>query len=115
MTDTNPPAPEDPRLTEKETVTNDALAGEPVEGGVEPDPETVAETQDPRDPEFVVNEDGEVEPVAENPELTEHSDDDVILGTDAVDSRSDGADYPPVAETDDREPSEEQQTDGGPA
>ncbi|WP_437583082.1 hypothetical protein ACSAGD_12445 [Paramicrobacterium sp. CJ85] len=112
MTDTNP-YEQDPRLTEKETVTNDALAGEPVEGDVEPDPETVAETQDPAHPEFAVNEDGEVEPLADNPELDEHSGDDVILGTDAADSRPDAASYPPIAETDDREPSDAQQNDEG--
>lgn len=111
MTNTDP-LDQDPRLTEKQTVTNDALAGEPVEGEVQPDIETEEETEDEYVPDFAVNEDGETEPLADNPDLTEHSGEDVILGTDAIDSRPDADSYPPIAETDDREPSEEEQTTG---
>lgn len=111
MTDTNP-YEQDPRLTEKQTVTNDALAGEPVEGGVQPDVETEQETEDEYVPDFAVNEDGEAEPLADNPDLNEHTEQEVVLGTDATDSRPDDASYPPIAETDDREPSEAEQSDG---
>ncbi|WP_166997015.1 hypothetical protein [Paramicrobacterium fandaimingii] len=108
MTDANP-FDNDPRLAEKQTVANDALAGEPVEGEVQPDPETLAETEDETAPEFAVDEDGEIEPLADNPELNEHIDDNVVLGTDAVDSRADESSYPPISEVDDRESSDDDQ------
>lgn len=108
MTDANP-FDNDPRSAEKQTVANDAAAGEPVEGEVQPDPDTLAETQDESAPEFAVDEDGEIEPLADNPKLYEHADDDVVLGTDAVDSRADESVYPPISDVDDREPSDDDQ------
>ncbi|WP_166979732.1 hypothetical protein [Paramicrobacterium fandaimingii] len=56
-----------------------------------------------------MDEDGEIEPLADNPELNEHIDDNVVLGTDAVDSRADESSYPPISEVDDRESSDDEQ------